>query len=118
MLTTQTMKLKFRTQGPKYRDSICLVLPPFPKCQIKRHGEGREKIFITHLGTCQGRGRVSTHFIFSHLSGTDMSYRFNLKKELGTGDKGMHKQSQSQVCSGWPLPQFEGSREDVMAVIT
>jgi hypothetical protein len=22
------------------------------------------------------------------------------------------------VCSGWPLPQFEGSREDVMAVIT
>jgi hypothetical protein len=36
---------------------------------------------------------VSTQLIFGHLQGTNMSYRFKQTKELGAGDKGMHKQS-------------------------
>jgi hypothetical protein len=64
-----------------------------PKRQIKRHGEGRERRFITWLGTCHGRGRVSTQSVFSHLWGTHMSYRF---KNWGQGIRVcIAKQSQS-----------------------
>jgi hypothetical protein len=49
---------------------------PTPKRQIKRPGEGRERRFMTQLGTCVGRGRRSTQPVFSHLQGTDMSYGF------------------------------------------
>jgi hypothetical protein len=55
--------------------------PTTPKCQIKRHGVGRERRFITWLSTCVGRGRVNTELIFRHLLGTDMSYRFKKTKE-------------------------------------
>jgi hypothetical protein len=57
------------------------------------------------LGHAIGRGIVSTQLILSHLWGIDRSYRFKQTKELGTGDKGTHKQCQTQVWSGWPLSQ-------------
>jgi hypothetical protein len=44
---------------------------------------------VDSSGHAQGRGRVSTQLIFSHLWGTEMSYRFKQTKELGAGDKGM-----------------------------
>jgi hypothetical protein len=49
---------------PKLLDSVCLVQPPIPKGQIKRHGEGIERRFIIWLGTCLGKrqGKHSAHF--------------------------------------------------------
>jgi hypothetical protein len=45
-----------------------------------------EKGGLLHsLGHAVGRGRISTQPIFSHLQGTDMSYRVKWTKELGTG---------------------------------
>jgi hypothetical protein len=40
------LKPEFWTQGPNSWDSTCQV-QPHSKSQIKRHGEGREKRFIT-----------------------------------------------------------------------
>jgi hypothetical protein len=42
------------------------------------------------LGPIMGRGRVSTQLIFSHLWGTDMSYRLSSRKNWGQRTKGMH----------------------------
>jgi hypothetical protein len=54
------MKPEFWTQGPKSWDSICQVWPCIPKCQIKRHGEGRKRRLMTWRGTCCGK-RQSKH---------------------------------------------------------
>jgi hypothetical protein len=61
------LKLEFWTQGPNSWDSICWVQPPTPKCQIKRHGEGRERRFIIWLGTCYGK-RQSKQSVHSQPS--------------------------------------------------
>jgi hypothetical protein len=45
---------------PKLLGFTCQVWPPTPKGQIKRHGEGRERRFITQLGTHCGK-RQSKH---------------------------------------------------------
>jgi hypothetical protein len=87
------LKQEFWTQGPNSWDSICQVWPPAPKCQIKRHGEGRER-------TCQGK-RQSKHSNHPQLS-SGYSCRFKWTKELGQGTKVcVVKQSQSQVWFGW-----------------
>jgi hypothetical protein len=90
---SELTSLEFWIPDPNSWDSICQVRPPIPKPQIKRRGEGRERKFITQLGTHavrRGRGRVSSQLVFSHLWGTDMSYRFKLTKELGAGSKDMY----------------------------
>jgi hypothetical protein len=46
------LKPEFGTQGPNYLDPICQVQPLAPKHQIKRHGEDKERRFITWLKTC------------------------------------------------------------------
>jgi hypothetical protein len=51
--------LEFWTQS-KHLRSMYRVQPPAPKCQIKRHAEGRERRFITQFRTCHGR-RQSKH---------------------------------------------------------
>jgi hypothetical protein len=70
------VKPEFWTQGSNSWDSICQVWPLALKCQIKKHGEGRERRFITQLWTCHGKRQNEHSAIFSHLWGTDMSYRF------------------------------------------
>jgi hypothetical protein len=49
------LKLKFWTQGPNSGDSTCQVQLLTPKHQIRRHVEGRERRFITSLGTHHGK---------------------------------------------------------------
>jgi hypothetical protein len=56
------LKLEFWTQDPHSWDSICQIQPPAPKRQIKRHGEGREKRFITRLRTWHGK-KQSKHSV-------------------------------------------------------
>jgi hypothetical protein len=82
--------------------------PLTPKHQIKRPGEGRERR-QTRLRTCPGK-RQSKHLPYLQPSS---GYRHELyfKQRTGAGVVGRVrtvKQSQSQLCSGWPLSQSKG----------
>jgi hypothetical protein len=56
---------------------LSINLSNLKKKKKKRHGEGRQKGDLLYLSAdALGRGKVSTQLIFSHLLGTDMSYRF------------------------------------------
>jgi hypothetical protein len=95
-----------------------------PQMPSKEAWWGQRKRDLLHgSGHAVGRSRESPQLIFSHLWGTDKSCGLNRHKNRGQGTKVcIIKQSQSQVCSGWPLSQSKGSQrgfgEDVMAVIT
>jgi hypothetical protein len=67
------VKMELWTQGPNSWDSICQVWPPAPKCQTKRPGEDRERLF-TLLRTCCGK-RQSKHS--AHLQ-PPLGYRHEL----------------------------------------
>jgi hypothetical protein len=85
------LKPKFWTQGPNSWDPICQVRPLTPKPPIKRPGEGgRERRFVTRLGTFVGRGRRSTQPVFSHLWGTLWATGLSRQR---TGDRG------TKVCT-------------------
>jgi hypothetical protein len=100
------MKPEFWTQGPNSWDPTCQVRPPTPVHQIKRPGEGRERRFITWLGTCHGRGRVSTQPSSAIFRVQTWAIGLSRQKNWGQGTKlYIVKQSQSQVWSGWPLSQ-------------
>jgi hypothetical protein len=71
------LKPEFWTPGPNSWDSTCQIQPLTHIWQVKKHGESRERFILLHSsGHVMGRGRVSTQSIFSHLLGTEMSYRF------------------------------------------
>jgi hypothetical protein len=73
MIATETGVLDPR---PKLLRLHMPSLATRPQKPIKRHGEGRERRFITRLRTWCGK-RQSKHLaLFSHLWGRDMSYRF------------------------------------------
>jgi hypothetical protein len=57
-----------------------------------------EKGDLLHsTGHTMGRGKISTQSIFTHLQGINMSFRFKQTKNWRQGERGMHKQSQSQM---------------------
>jgi hypothetical protein len=77
---------------------MCQVWPPAPKHHIKRQGEGRERRFITRVGTCPGKCQSSTQLIFSHLRDTDVSYRLEDKRTEGRGQRYPSLNSLSHRC--------------------
>jgi hypothetical protein len=82
-----------------------------------------EKGGLLHgLGHALGRGRVSTQLIFSHLRVQTWVIGLSRQKNEEGGPwqetkVWIVKQSQSQVCSAWPLSQSKCSRKGSGVVI-
>jgi hypothetical protein len=98
-------------EDPNSWESICQVRPPAPKCQIKRGLVKAEKGGLLHNGGhAMGRCRESISSSSANFGVQTWAIGLSRQKNWGQGTQlCIVKQSQSQVCSGWPLPQSKGS---------
>jgi hypothetical protein len=68
-------RVQYSPSENRILDTRITLLRVTLKCQIKKHGEGRERRIFTQFGICCGKRQISTQLIFSHLQAIDMRYR-------------------------------------------